>query len=180
MADTRIFKLPPKFHDDHVRRDLPGGTVVRATKTHVYVELDHPEWVSLMDDAIYYRDNMDSDAGFTGPDAFALLSSARATVKALAAGPVKHVPKARAGEITIGMRYVDPFHGPCRVTSARPGCYVGFVVEATGQKASITPEKIRTYEQLETIEGSRDPDCVICTTLPYGACDFHRTGGEHV
>jgi hypothetical protein len=71
-------RLPPTFYDDHVARDLPAGVEVRRTKTHVFVELTDAEVDELLSDARHY-----ATPGMF-PDYPGLVSSARATVKALA------------------------------------------------------------------------------------------------
>lgn len=76
----RTYRLPPTFYEDHTARDLPAGNVVRETKQHVYVSLDAAEFAELLSDASHY-----STPGMYGPEYLGLVSSARATVRALVA-----------------------------------------------------------------------------------------------
>lgn len=76
-----LYRLPPVFYDDHVARALPAGELVRRTSRHVFVELDAAAFDELVSDARYYADEM-GDAGFDG---HGLVTSARATLRALEA-----------------------------------------------------------------------------------------------
>jgi hypothetical protein len=73
------YKLPPAFYWDHVYRDLPAGTVERETRRNVFVSLSVEEYDELVSDARHYAYEM-GPAGF---EELGLISSARATVKAL-------------------------------------------------------------------------------------------------
>lgn len=71
-------KLPPIFYWDHVYRDLPGGTIVRETKTYVMVTLNTEEASEILSDANYYSDGDQFDS-----DMRSIVNSAQATVRAL-------------------------------------------------------------------------------------------------
>lgn len=74
---TNTYRLPPRFYDDHVDRDLPAGVELSRTKTHVVVEMDDYVAEEILDDARYYSEPY-------GPDVdFGLKASARATAKAI-------------------------------------------------------------------------------------------------
>ena len=74
-----VYRVPKVFYDDHVRRDLPGGRVVKETKQHYHVELNDEEHHELLSDANYYGDpETGKEMGMSG-----LSSSARATARAL-------------------------------------------------------------------------------------------------
>lgn len=91
-----IYKLPPRFYDDHVERDCAAGVLLRRTKSAVYVDLDQEGFDDLHSDAEYYG-GMEPESGF-GLDAYerAIISSARATLTALNRGPIDKVPAAAA------------------------------------------------------------------------------------
>lgn len=80
----KIYALPPLFYDDHRARDFPEdqaalSRIERQTKRQVFVALDDVGYDELMADARYYAEEM----GAAGFDGVGLISSARATVKAL-------------------------------------------------------------------------------------------------
>lgn len=74
-------RLPRTFYDDHVARDLPGGIVHNATKSHVHVTLDPLELAELLSDARHYA----SEWKFMGREFAGLGASARATVRVIEA-----------------------------------------------------------------------------------------------
>lgn len=71
-------KLPPIFYWDHVYRDLPGGVVIRETKTYVLVRLSTEEASEILSDASYYSDGDQFES-----DMRSVVNSAQATVRAL-------------------------------------------------------------------------------------------------
>ena len=73
------YKVPATFYLDHVSRDLPGGTVIKSTKTYVLVELTEEERRELLSDASYYS----TDWKYMGREFMGLGKSAAATVRAL-------------------------------------------------------------------------------------------------
>lgn len=91
-----IYKLPPRFYEDHVERDCLAGVVLRESRGAVYVDLDEPALADLRSDAVYYA-GLGPEAGFGGiedPWGQGIIVSARATLKALDKGPIVKVPKA--------------------------------------------------------------------------------------
>jgi len=84
-AVVGAYRLPPLFYDDHVARDLPAGTVVKRNPRAVYVVLTAAELKEMKSDANHYATSM-KDAGFDNPG---MITSAKATLKALAKGPRK-------------------------------------------------------------------------------------------
>jgi hypothetical protein len=82
-AGTVTVAVPPRFYDDHVARDLPGGTVVKRTARLVHVELDRAGYDELLADARYYAG--DAMTEFAGDGGLGLVGSARATVRRLLA-----------------------------------------------------------------------------------------------
>lgn len=75
----RVYRLPPAFYEDHRMRDLPSGEIDRETKQAVFVRLDRAAYDEILSDARHYAYNM-APGGF---DEYGLISSARATVRAL-------------------------------------------------------------------------------------------------
>jgi hypothetical protein len=53
--NTKIYRLPKRFADDHWGRDC-GETdrIIRETKKHYYVEMDEDGWGDMESDADYY------------------------------------------------------------------------------------------------------------------------------
>lgn len=76
----QTYKLPPAFYFDHVRRDLPGGTIVKQANSYVVVELTDDECSELLSDAKFYAEAGVQEFGF---ECAGLVRSAKATVKAL-------------------------------------------------------------------------------------------------
>lgn len=81
-AGAVTVRLPHTFYRDHEDRDLPAGQVIRETKAHLYVALDAPAFDDLWSDADHYAS---SGTATYGPESLGLISSARATLKALKA-----------------------------------------------------------------------------------------------
>lgn len=79
---TRTIRLPRRFYDDHVLRDLPAGEVVKETTTTVTVALDPTAEHDLLEDARFY---VDMGTRELGRDMLGLVASARATIKRLEA-----------------------------------------------------------------------------------------------
>lgn len=80
-ASTVTVRLPPVFYDDHIGRDLPGGTVLNRGKKFVDVELTAEEYAEMLSDARFYVE--EGAAGAFDPSMRGLLTSARATLKKL-------------------------------------------------------------------------------------------------
>lgn len=78
MTAASTIRLPVKFFRDHYERDLPTPSVVKETRSHVWVRSDDPAIADLRADAEHYGD----------PDSFEpeyrhLRKSAQATIAAL-------------------------------------------------------------------------------------------------
>ncbi len=71
-------RIPRYFYDDHRDRGLDTPVALRVTKRHVWVDPADPAIPELISDARYYSDYNGMDPCF-----FGLVSSARATVRAL-------------------------------------------------------------------------------------------------
>jgi len=77
--DSKVYKLPARFTQDHIERDLlDDERVVRWTREHAFVALTDDEWCEFESDADYYA----TGTGFH-PEYRGLIASARATLKAL-------------------------------------------------------------------------------------------------
>lgn len=81
MERTVTVKIPKRFYDDHVARDLPAGKVVEDMPRHYRVELNAADYTELLSDADHYV--WLGRTGDLDPEYFGLVSSARATVAAL-------------------------------------------------------------------------------------------------
>lgn len=79
MQEVMRAKVPPTFYYDHVSRDLPGGQIIKATKSYVEVELTTDEKAELLSDARHYADKWNGYAA----DYPGLVASAKATIRAL-------------------------------------------------------------------------------------------------
>lgn len=77
---TITIDLPPTFYEDHIGRDLPGGTVVKYLSGAVRVSLDEEAYAELLSDARAYSDHKDWEREYWG-----VCTSANATVKRLLA-----------------------------------------------------------------------------------------------
>lgn len=77
MTSDITVKVPPRFYDDHVSRDLPAGVEVKRTGTSVTVRLTPDEFAELRSDAAYYA-QIEGDPWLRG-----IISSAKATLNAL-------------------------------------------------------------------------------------------------
>jgi hypothetical protein len=74
---TATYRLPAKFYNDHVFRELPAGKVLKQNDRYVTVELDREAYDDLLSDADYY-DDAEMWENHRG-----LAMSARATFKTL-------------------------------------------------------------------------------------------------
>lgn len=75
MPYTQI-RIPKRFLDDHLERDLPTPEILRATSTHYFIASGDPAMGELIDDARHYADSLDE-----APRGIVL--SARATLRAI-------------------------------------------------------------------------------------------------
>ena len=76
---TASIRIPRKFYDDHVERDLGAPSILRVTKYHYFIDALSPYLEELLSDAEYYLSMIKyMDAEYRG-----LCRSATATVKAI-------------------------------------------------------------------------------------------------
>ena len=82
VSATLTVKVPKRFYDDHVSRDLLAGNVLRSSGAYYVVEMDDETFKDLMSDADYYATMPpgEMDSSYRG-----LIQSAQATVRALKA-----------------------------------------------------------------------------------------------
>ena len=52
-----IIRIPRKFYDDHVERDLEAPEPVRENSRSVWIDTDHPDFAELVSDAKYYAED---------------------------------------------------------------------------------------------------------------------------
>lgn len=83
--ETKTYRVPRIFFDDHEARDLPSGTVVRRNDRFVYVDMTDDEAAELLSDARYYDDDaLRAEARYEQNDfLLSICGSARSTVAAL-------------------------------------------------------------------------------------------------
>jgi hypothetical protein len=81
MPETE-FKIPKAFIEDHARRALATGWLVKETKTHFIMSMTEDEWQDVLGDAEFYADAQ-YIIGAMGNEFLGLSSSARATAKAI-------------------------------------------------------------------------------------------------
>jgi hypothetical protein len=80
---TALIRIPRRFYDDHRDRELDTPVAVKATKRHVWIDLNDGHVPELISDAAYYADE-------NGPDvedkwSRNLKVSAQKTVECIAA-----------------------------------------------------------------------------------------------
>jgi hypothetical protein len=77
------YKLPKRFVDDHIQRDLlRRDAVVKSTAKHHVVSMNKEERDELVSDASYYSDSH-REGDYREPEYRGLISSARAILKIL-------------------------------------------------------------------------------------------------
>ena len=77
------YKLPKRFVDDHIRRDLlRADAVVKSTAKHHVVSMNEAERKELLSDASYYS-NAHRLGDYREPEYRGLISSARAVINVL-------------------------------------------------------------------------------------------------
>lgn len=73
-------RIPRRFYEDHLWRDLPTPIALRETKRHVWIDSEDEAVIDLLSDAEHHAE----EAMHFDPPMPGLASSARATVRALA------------------------------------------------------------------------------------------------
>lgn len=76
---TASIRVPRKFYDDHIERDLEAPAVLRRTKHHYFIDALSPYLEEFLNDAEYYS----SMVRYMHPEYRGLCKSATATVKAI-------------------------------------------------------------------------------------------------
>lgn len=76
QATTSLIRIPRRFFDDHLERDLPTPAIVRETNSHYFIDPADAALSELVSDARHYADGLD-DAPL------GIVTSARATLRAL-------------------------------------------------------------------------------------------------
>jgi len=80
MSDTINVRLPMRWADDALDRELAIGAEVRRTSRHVWLEMSHLEYLEALSDAEYYADPY---GPATDPEYVGLRASARSAAKTL-------------------------------------------------------------------------------------------------
>ena len=83
-----MIRIPKRFYDDHVERDLEAPEIIKETKRHYYINKYPSDYLAeLLSDAKYYSDCAGEGWNWVGYGGIglAMQSSARATVKAIEA-----------------------------------------------------------------------------------------------
>ena len=75
MHDNLI-RIPKRFLDDHLERDLPTPKIIRETASHYFIDPRDPAIGELANDASHYADWLDE-----APPG--VVRSARATLRAI-------------------------------------------------------------------------------------------------
>lgn len=75
MHDNLI-RIPKRFLDDHLERDLPTPEIVRETSFHYFIASGDPTIGELIEDARHYADGLDEAPR-------GIVMSARATLRAI-------------------------------------------------------------------------------------------------
>ena len=87
-----LIKIPTRFYEDHLERDLECPEIIKETKTHYWISADDEHLGELHDDADFYAfPYVDARPG---DYLWGIVVSARATVKAIE----KAVPSLKNGE----------------------------------------------------------------------------------
>ena len=77
-----MIRIPKVFYDDHVECcDLPAPPIAKQTKSHYWIDENHPDLPELLNNAEHYSDCAGIGWDFDGM--LGMQSSARATVKAI-------------------------------------------------------------------------------------------------
>lgn len=71
-----LIRIPKRFLDDHLERDLLTPEILRETSTHYFIASGDPAMGELIDDARHYANSLDE-----APRGIVL--SARATLRAI-------------------------------------------------------------------------------------------------
>ena len=74
-------KVPRRFFDDHIDRDLEAPAVLRETKKHYFIDGDSEHLAELLNDADYYA----SDGAPDWDGGVGIRASARVTAAAIRA-----------------------------------------------------------------------------------------------
>jgi hypothetical protein len=78
---TASIRIPKRFYDDHVERDLDAPGILNETKGHYYIDALSPYLDELLSDAEYYA----AMANYMDDHVFGICVSARATARAIRA-----------------------------------------------------------------------------------------------
>lgn len=89
---TRI-KIPKRFYQDHVERDLDAPPIIRQTQSHIWIDANSQHLSELLADADFYADPKTYGGTQFASDSQGLIKSAKATKRAIEL----HLAKAHEG-----------------------------------------------------------------------------------
>ena len=79
MTTAELIRIPKRFYDDHVDRDLPAPEIARETKQHYFINATSEHLEELLGDATFHVETKPSFF----PEYYGLCESARATARAI-------------------------------------------------------------------------------------------------
>ena len=74
----RLVRIPKRFYDDHVERELPAPEIIKQTKRHYWIDLNSEHLSELLSDADYYGDYLGFEEYL-----YPIIHSAKATAAAI-------------------------------------------------------------------------------------------------
>lgn len=80
MAAPKMIRVPLRFYEDHMERDLPTPVNHSTSKSYALVDDSDPYLPELLNDAEFYCGTMKDEFNLSVPG---IVKSARATVKAI-------------------------------------------------------------------------------------------------
>ena len=82
MKTAELIRIPKRFYQDHVERDLEAPAIVRQSKGHYFIDATSEHFDEFSSDASFYADPACFDFEF-GSHLASLILSARATERAI-------------------------------------------------------------------------------------------------
>ena len=77
-----LLKITQHFYTDHVERDLEAPPVIHETKSHYWIDPNHPDMGELLSDANFYHSEWEEGGFIREPYIQMLAKSAHALIKA--------------------------------------------------------------------------------------------------
>tara|TARA_B100000575_G_scaffold51979_2_gene38718 strand:+ start:4731 stop:4997 length:267 start_codon:yes stop_codon:yes gene_type:complete len=79
----RKIKIPKRFYQDHVERDLDAPPIIKETQSYIWIDATSVHLSNLLSDADFYADPSSYDHADFGSSLSALVKSAKATKRAI-------------------------------------------------------------------------------------------------